>query len=81
MPISFYSFMCTVGIGLPGLGILIWATRRPEGRSWGAHVSIALILALMITPTIISPYRITYVEAAVIVLRCRELPDGAWSPI
>jgi hypothetical protein len=70
MPISFYSFGWTFGIGLPVLGLFVWLTRRPEGRSWVARVSIATVAALMITPTIWSPFGKTYVEAAALVLFC-----------
>src|SRR5262245_28596601 len=79
MPVSFYSFRWTFGIGLPVLALVIWLTRRPEGRTWISRVCIATITALMITPTIWSPYGKTYVEAAALVLFCGAV--GLASPV
>ena len=79
MSVSFYSFGWTVGIGLPVLALVVWLTRRPEGRSWIARVGIATIVALMITPTVWSPFDRTYVEAAAIVLFCGVV--GLTSPV
>ena len=79
MPISFYSFGWTLGIGLPVLALVVWLTRRPEGRTWISRASIATVAALMITPTIWSPFDQTYVEAAALVLFCGVV--GLTSPL
>jgi len=79
MQVSFYSFAWPFGIGLPVLALVVWLTRRPEGRSWISRVSIATVVALMVTPTVWSPYDKTYVEAAAVVLFCGVV--GLTSPV
>lgn len=70
MTISLHSFGWTLGIGIPVLPLVVSLTRRPQGRSGVSRIGIAILVALMITPTIWSPFDTTYVEAAAVVLFC-----------
>ena|SRR6478736_1169570 len=79
MPISYYSFGLTLGIGLPVLALVVWLTRRPEGRSWVSRAGIATVVALIITPTIWHPHGKRYVDAAAFVLFCGV--NGLISPV
>ena len=79
VPISFYSFAWTIGIGLP---VLLFARGMfrlvPEWRRYSA-VTTSVILALMVTPTVWDPFDRYYVEAAAIVLFCWILGFGKFS--
>lgn len=79
MPISYYSFAWTIGIGLPVLALVVWKTKLPAGRSWFSRIAIATVVAFMITPTICTPFDKTYVEAAVVILVCGVV--GFASPV
>jgi hypothetical protein len=70
MTVSLHSFGWTLGIGLPVLAVVVSLTRRPQGRSGFSRIGIAFLVALMITPTIWSPFDKTYAEAAAVVLFC-----------